>query len=65
MNKLHEKLIAQRPRCAVCDSPIPFGKSGWFCSTACDDADMARRVGLVRLCYAITDAARTARKATA
>ena len=62
---LKDKMLAQRPHCAVCDAPIPFGVSGWFCSSACDDADMARRVGLVRLAYAITTAAREARKVTA
>lgn len=65
MNKLRDKMLAQRPHCAVCDAPIPFGVSGWFCSARCDDADMARRVGLVRLCYAITAAARAQRASEA
>jgi hypothetical protein len=33
---------------------------GWFCSRACDDEEMARRVGLTRVLYAIRDAARAA-----
>ena len=65
MNKLRDRMLEKRPRCAVCDKPIPFGVSGWFCSPACDDDDMARRVGLVRLCYAITAAARAARASEA
>ena len=60
--KLRAALNNARPRCAGCDAPIPFARSGWFCSDACDGEDMARRVGLVRVAYAITDAARAARK---
>jgi hypothetical protein len=49
--------------CAWCNRM--HRNKGWFCSVECDDEEMARRVGLTRLLYAIRDAARAARSTIA
>lgn len=35
--------------CAVCDQPIPYGVTGWFCSARCDDAELTRRKEIAKL----------------